>query len=281
MSLTGGNIDNSLQTIIDNTNPKTTLDIGHAAANARLNRIEGHSTFIMTTTRTNIGTVYMANSALPGSLDLTFPPSARTMSIASTSANDTGAGTGAVAVLIQGLDVNYKILEEVIVLTGQTEVDTVGTYLRINGLQVVSAGSGQFNDGNIFISDDTDTFVAGVPQTRVYCSIEVGWNLSMSSFRTVPANHQWLLLHTDVVSDATAAKPLFWEFCGIFTAAPTAPVKFLELITAGSETYINESTIMPEKTDILMKTKAASTTIDRATLWFHFLDVDLLLNPTS
>jgi len=68
-------------------------------------------------------------------------------------ANDTGAAV----VWIQGLDDNYDLLSEYVVLATAASVATVGTYLRIFRAKVVLAGSSGYNEGLISIKDNADT----------------------------------------------------------------------------------------------------------------------------
>ena len=80
-------------------------------------------------------------------LEITFPVDARILSIASTNTNDTLAGTGAQTLIVRGLDANYNDVDEEINMNGQTEVDTIGLFLRVNDIFVVNAGSNLFNLG--------------------------------------------------------------------------------------------------------------------------------------
>lgn len=71
------------------------------------------------------------------------------LEILSTSAADTAAGTGARTVLIQGLDANWLPITETLTLNGVTPVATVNSYLRINLMTTVTAGSGAQNAGDL------------------------------------------------------------------------------------------------------------------------------------
>jgi len=111
----------------------------------------------------------------------TFPASASTMTVSSSSASDT-----AQTVLVQGLDTNYNEISEVVALNGQTGVSTVRSYKRINDLIVIADGA----VGNIYIG--TGTVTAGVP-ANVYNFIYAGDNLSHTAVYTVPAGYTLLL----------------------------------------------------------------------------------------
>ena len=73
-----------------------------------------------------------------------YPTSAEAVYISSTDANDTSAGTGARTVKVFGLDANWELQEETVILNGQTQV-RVGaslTWIRIFRAFVVTVGSG-------------------------------------------------------------------------------------------------------------------------------------------
>lgn len=112
--------------------------------------------------------------------------SATTMTVSSSSANDTSAGTGLRTVLISGLDANYDILQEIVTLNGQTGVTTAGSYIRVNQMVGLTAGSGGKNAGQVYIG--TGAITAGKPASVVNM-ISLGTNLSQSGFFTIPAGY--------------------------------------------------------------------------------------------
>lgn len=131
----------------------------------------------------------------------TFPSAASVMTISSSSAADTAAGTGARTVLVTGLDANYNEIQEVVALNGQTGVNTVNSYLRCHGMTVLTAGSGGTAAGNIH--QGTGTITAGVP-ANVFAYIGLGWNTSQAVAYTVPAGYTAYLLNilTSAISSA-------------------------------------------------------------------------------
>src|ERR1700722_11390468 len=97
---------------------------------ASLGRVAGHSRVAIyghTPTPTAGTDVWEGASAYP------FQTVATKMEILSGSASDTAAGTGAQSMMVVGLDVNFNPISEVIVMNGVTPVQSVNTYLRING----------------------------------------------------------------------------------------------------------------------------------------------------
>ena len=99
-----------------------------------------------------------------------------TMAIISDSANDTAAGTGARIVAVSYLTTDYVSHTALFTMNGTTAVTvatsidggaggTIANALRQNGAEVVAVGSGFANAGNIFLTDSTNTYAAGVPVT--------------------------------------------------------------------------------------------------------------------
>lgn len=118
------------------------------------------------------------------------------LEIASSSAADVlTSGTGAWTIRLHGLDANYAYQTEDVNLNGQTVVTTTKLWLRVWGAEVIAAGTGGKNAGNINIADDAEAWTAGVPQTATYwaCQIPIGANVSHSGFWTVPAGEHYRL----------------------------------------------------------------------------------------
>lgn len=117
---------------------------------------------------------------------ITFPSAALQMTVSSTSANDTAAGTGARTVVVQGLDANYNEVTETVTLNGQTAVTMTASLLRVNYAYVATAGSGNSAAGDIYIG--TGTVTAGVPATT-YNIIKFDYNGTTTGSYTVPAGY--------------------------------------------------------------------------------------------
>ncbi len=117
---------------------------------------------------------------------ITFPESALQMTVSSTSANDTSAGTGARTVVVQGLDANYNEVSETVTMNGQTAVTMTTAMLRVNYAYVGTAGSGNSAAGDIYIG--TGTVTAGVPATA-YDIIKFDYNNTTTGSYTIPAGY--------------------------------------------------------------------------------------------
>lgn len=109
------------------------------------------------------------------------PTVASVLDIVSTSVDDDGspAGTGARTVYIEGVDGDYNIVSEIVVLNGTTDVETVNSYLYINQFYVATAGSGGANAGEITAKLDT----------TLYDLIAVGFNNRTTAHYCVPAGY--------------------------------------------------------------------------------------------
>ena len=97
----------------------------------------------------------------------TFPASALTMTLASTSASDNSTAR----VVISGLTTAYVAVSETVALNGVTGVTTVNTYLRINSMVMTVAGSGQItNVGTITAKNGATTYAqinVGIGKTQM------------------------------------------------------------------------------------------------------------------
>ena len=108
----------------------------------------------------------------------TYLTSAKTLTINRTSENDKTGGTGALTVEIQGLDGSHNEITETVNMNGTTNVTTTNSFLRVNRMVVLTAGSLGENDGDIVIDD------SGNKQAK----INKGLNQTLMAIYTVPAN---------------------------------------------------------------------------------------------
>lgn len=96
------------------------------------------------------------------------------LDVTSSDANDAAAGTGARTIKIYGLDAAGKQLIETVTLNGQTAVTTTGLFWRVFGAQVVTAGTGRKNAGDLYIiKTGTSTWTSGVPGTLTSAAVKV------------------------------------------------------------------------------------------------------------
>lgn len=122
---------------------------------------------------------------------------ADTLSVVSSSTNDTNGGTGANTIIIVGIDENYLSQTEVVTMNGTTPVTTSNQWLGINRVYVYVSGSLDANDGNITISDSGATF-----GTQAY--ISSGESVTQQCIFHTQINHtflaDWLVMNALKVS---------------------------------------------------------------------------------
>jgi hypothetical protein len=109
-----------------------------------------------------------------------WPTVAATASVVSDDAADTvTTGTGTWTLTIEGLDANFDEISETISMTGLTPAVTTKSFIRINRMFGVTAGSFGANEGNITAS------IGGNPQAY----IEAHEGQTHQTHYTVPNGH--------------------------------------------------------------------------------------------
>jgi hypothetical protein len=190
-----------------------------------------------------------------------YPPSATTMTVSSSNANDTSAGTGARTIQIFGLDGSYNEVSETITMNGQTPVTTSNSYLRVNRGLVLTAGSGGANAGIIYVG--TGTVTSGVP-ANVYTTINGGGlNQSLQAFWTVPAGYTAYIYQINISTGTSSATPAILKtllvvrpFGGVFNTK--------EVITISNGNHLQNYTFpikVTEKSDIEFRAESSSPSV--------------------
>jgi hypothetical protein len=143
-----------------------------------------------------------------GPTDRYVPPAAPVqMSVASSSASDTAAGTGVRQIMIHYLDASYKPQIALVTLNGLTPVLTTETdILRINGVHSIAVGSAGSPVGNISIA------AGGV----TYAYMVAGFNTARQAFYTVPDGYWGYINHWQQSSGSTGN-----HFCQTILQATT------------------------------------------------------------
>ena len=182
-----------------NLNVLRGLVTGHAMVS-----IVGHDSAIGTTR------VTIAPSLAAGNIDQSsLAATAVTVDVASTSANDDVAGTGLLTLQLQGLDSLGAAQTEDITLTGATEVTSANTYSAITGWVGLTTGSGNTNDGVIWVGNGT--FTAGVPATKFF-SGDAEFNKGLTAYYVVPAGKTlYLRTFTSTIASSTKDVEFFVE----------------------------------------------------------------------
>jgi hypothetical protein len=145
-------------------------------------QIQGHSTVIVFGYNPDVDT--SEETIWPDGGLIPHPTVASVLKISSSSADDASAGTGAQTVFIEGVDGNFNVVSETVILNGQTAVNTTNLYLYVNSFYVATVGSGGANAGNI--NAGTGTVTSGVPAV-LYDIIAIGYNQRTTGHYCVPA----------------------------------------------------------------------------------------------
>lgn len=173
----------------------------------------------------------------------TFPVAATQMHLAG-SAGDTATIT------INGLDSNYRMISENVVLNGATAVTTAKSYLRINSI-IVAVGSATNPSGVVTLKDLTDT--------TIYAQINAGVGRSQMGIYTVPAGYTFYLSRIDINTSLNGSNFATYQNKTISAAGVVQ-------LTQQAPFAINYHTqrVMPrpltEKTDVQLMCKVNSTT---------------------
>jgi len=125
---------------------------------------------------------------------------AETVSVVSTSANDTSDGTGARTIRIIGIgdDDNWLSQEETVALNGTTPVVTTTLWRRVEFMEVLTAGSGGSNAGRISVKHSTTT-------ANVFIDCDIGDNRSAVCAWTIPGNKIAILAQITATSKTKLA----------------------------------------------------------------------------
>lgn len=115
-------------------------------------------------------------------------PLATLVEVASTDANDTAAGSGARTLVIEGLDDSGLLVSDIIILDGQNPVLSSEIFSFINRAYIGTAGATGFNEGILYVADDSTAWTAGVPDTAaaIQVNIALGQGQTQQMIYTVP-----------------------------------------------------------------------------------------------
>ena len=134
----------------------------------------------------------------------------QTVKVASTSTSDTSDGTGARTVLLSGVDSNLEPLTEIITMNGRTAVTSTETFKAVEKVQVLTAGDGGSNAGDIWVGMNAAVFTTGVPDLGIN-AVETGTNISATAFLVVPKGKKFYVNQFTVYSGDTT-KILNFQF---------------------------------------------------------------------
>jgi len=205
-------------------------------------------------------------------VSISFPLGTTTLGIASTSTDDTAAGTGARSVEISGLDASYLEITETVVLSGNTKVTTSSSFLRINKVRVVTTGTTGENQGDIYISSGDETFTAGgLPTTKLFTSMDAFSNISKTMIFTVPSSKILNVINLNIASNATEGNPALLKIFTRNNSIPLPKILIVVLpISSGVVTFPLDGTDpLPAKSDIWLEAQKTGGTNRSIFTSFH------------
>jgi hypothetical protein len=181
------------------------------------------------------------------------------MKVSSSSANDTAAGTGARTVRVVGLNASYNVVSEIVTLSGQTAVDTVNTYLRINDFYVLTAGSGNTAAGTLYVG--TGSVTSGVPAT-VYSQIQTAYNAQSQAVYTVPAGYTAYISSYLFTSNCATANVIQSGFLFVYYGGSAVPtIEATARFNAGGsfDRHFDYPLAISEKSDLDLRGVSATS----------------------
>jgi len=154
-------------------------------------RVQGHCTFA----GADSGDLYY-NGAAAATQPL--QTAAAAVEVVSDSVADDAGSTGALTVKVTGLDGDYLLVDETFTTDGTTPVEGTQLFLRVLKTDVMTAGTGGVNAGNISVRN-----LAGA---ITYDYIAAGRGVSMPGRLTVPAGKTLWLSMFEFTSNAITAQ---------------------------------------------------------------------------
>lgn len=204
-------------------------------------QIDGHSTVNIYGYQPAVATSFIP--VWENATAYTYPVAATQMNLAGT-AGDTATIT------IVGLDANYAVISENVVLNGATPVTTTKSYLRINSMSV-ALGSATNPAGVVTLKDLTNT--------TIYAQINAGVGRTQAGIYTVPAGYTFFLQRINIYTSLNGNNYATYQNKSI---ASNGVVQLTQ--QAAFAASYEARRIMPrpilEKTDIQLLAKVNSST---------------------
>lgn len=220
-----------------------------------LDKISGYSMVNKVGVNTDIDTATVPEDVTDvGGVYTGFPDNElETVSVSSSSALDTSAGTGLRTIRITGLDASYNIINETITLNGTTPVNSINQFRRIHTAQGLTAGSLGVNQGTITCTHSTTT-------TNVFFAMRPGVNQTNVSAYTIPQGFTGLMLHAHAsIFDSTGALATGYIWTRSFQGVWRARRPFTVQPGSRMDDIITGGIVFTEKSDIIMRCNFSAT----------------------
>lgn len=199
--------------------------------------------------------------------------SPETVDVASTSTDDDSAGTGAQTIRLTGLesDTATEYTTEDITMDGTTPVTSSRSWWRINRIQVLTAGSGGQNAGDITV-DPTTT-----GSSARFAAMPAGFNQTTIAAYTVPAGRTLLLkrVRASITRANGSAGSATITLRARTPGGVYRAIRIFELQTGAPTEFTNlGGDVLPAGTDIKYRVEQVSdpNTIAEAAMEFVLLD---------
>jgi hypothetical protein len=203
----------------------------------------------------NYSTVWTAADTLATIL-YPWDTAAGTVTLVSTSADDTAAGSGAQTVRVEGLDSDYNEISEDFTMAGLSNTSaSTNTFLRVNRAYVLT---GDTNVGTISVNNGA----------TLVTQISAGTGQTLQCLYTIPAGKTGYLIEVQASSSkniSTNVAVFIREFGGVFRIRTD-----FKLFQNNSTIKYNFPISIPEKSDIEVRIEGATNNSVSA-------DMDILL----
>ena len=225
-----------------------------------MGKIAGNSNFIVNGNRIlDVDDQFTTLSNITA-IDYSFPTVARTLYLVSDSPDDVyGTGSGAWAVFVDGLDVNFNKITEIIALNGTTNsTNSTQEFIRVNNIACV--GTGTYSSGNI----GKIKIWSNVDQYEL-SSIRPGDGRSINAIYTIPAGYKCVIPRVTIIcgTNHTASFKGYFRKNNIPIAAPYNPPMIINEISDFSgivDVKPEEYVSFDEGTDFWVMAKKTSGT---------------------
>ena len=179
-----------------------------------------------------------------------FPSSATTMAIASSVTSDSGA-----IVAISGLDSNWGMISETVILNGTPAVSTTNSYYRINSFAMITPAVGQIsNVGTISAKGGATT----------YAQINAGVGSMQAGWYSVPSGYSLFVYAVDCYSGDVVAAGKYATFNVRITNHNVVRKMEYDLLQSTFSNSFNVTRIIPQvrtqKSDIEWQFKVSQGT---------------------
>ncbi len=207
------------------------------------------------------------------------------LQISSSNASDTGAGTGALTIYIEGIVISdsgntwteVSTFSTPTTLNGQTAVQ-IGSrtdWYRINKIWVLSTGSGECNAGDLYISPNGQSLSSGVPDANVLQAMIVGYSVSSGGFFSVASDRTFQFVignfYIDESKQVVIHERFYQDFNGSGNTNDMTKYEVGEYFAKTLSMNYQGAAPYTEKSDIYLGVRTQTGSADNATYYVEYL----------